>query len=115
MRFRSRRLVGRGSLLCGSSRGGRRSCLHRFGSRDIGSKRDWLRVHGGKGRCSLLLRRCRNLFGLRGGLLRLAFITLRIRVLILEKAEDVIEDKVTIGLLGEEKSLNELPPRLATV
>jgi hypothetical protein len=112
MRFRGRRLVGRGSLLCGSCRRGRRSCLHRFGSRDIGSKRDWLRVHGGKGRCSLLLRRGRNLFvGLSGSLLRLAFVTLRI----LEKAEDVIEDKVTIGLLGEEKSLNELPPRLATV
>jgi hypothetical protein len=44
-------------------------------------------------------------------LLWLASITLRV----LEKAEYVVEDKVTIGLLGEEKGLNELPPRLATV
>jgi hypothetical protein len=41
----------------------------------------------------------------------LAFLTLRV----FEKAEYVVEDKVTIGLLREEKSLNELPPRLATV
>jgi hypothetical protein len=38
-----------------------------------------------------------------------------LRVLFLEETKDVIEDKVPIGLLGEEKSLNELPPWLATV
>jgi hypothetical protein len=85
--------------------------LNRFGSRDISSERDWLRARRRKGRYSLLLRRYRNLLGLSGSLLRLAFITLRV----LEEAEYVVEDKVTIGLLREEKGLNELPPRLATV
>jgi len=85
--------------------------LYRFGGRDIRSERDWQRVRRRKGRCSLLLRRCGNLLGLSGSLLWLAFIILRI----LEKAEDVVEDEVAIGLLREEKCLNELPPRLATV
>jgi hypothetical protein len=85
--------------------------LNRFGSRDIRSERDWLRAHRRKGRYSLVLRRCGNLLGLSGSLLWLASITLRV----LEKAEYVVENKVTIGLLREEKGLNELPPRLATV
>jgi len=85
--------------------------LNRFGSRDIRSERDWLRAHRRKGRHSLLLGRCGTLLGLSGSLLWLAFITLRV----LEKAEYVVEDKVTIGLLREEKCLNEFPPRLATV
>jgi hypothetical protein len=43
----------------------------------------------------------------------LAFIALAI--LFFEETEDVVEDKVTIGLLSEEESLDELLPRLATV
>jgi hypothetical protein len=85
--------------------------LNRFGSRDIRSKRDWLRARRRKGRFSLLLRRFGSLLGLCGSLLWLAFIALRV----FEKAKYVVEDKVTIGLLREEKGLNELPPGLATV
>jgi len=46
------------------------------------------------------------------GLFWLAFIALDV---FLEEAEDVIKDKVTIGLLSEEESLNELLPRFALV
>jgi hypothetical protein len=35
--------------------------------------------------------------------------------LFLEEAEDIVEDKVAIGLLREEKGLNKLPPWLTTV
>jgi len=35
--------------------------------------------------------------------------------LLLEKTEDVVENKVTVGLLSEEKSLDKLAPRLAAI
>jgi len=35
--------------------------------------------------------------------------------LLLEKTEDVVENKVTIGLLSEEKSLDKLAPRFAAI
>jgi len=115
LRLYDRRLVGSRSLFCRSGGGGGRSCLHRLGDGniDIDSKRGWLRGHRGSGSFKFLLGRFGNLLGLRGSLLWLAFIALN--GLFLEEAEDVIENKVTIGLLGEEEGLNELLPRLATI
>jgi hypothetical protein len=87
--------------------------LHRLGDGNINSKRGWLRDHRGSGRFKILLGSFGNLLGFRGSLLWLAFIALD--GLFLEEAEDVIENKVTIGLLSEEEGLNELLPRLATI
>jgi hypothetical protein len=111
--FRDRWFICRGCLFCESSRGGGRSCLDRFGGRDIGRNRNWLRGRRRLGVFSLLLGRCRNLVDLSGSLLWLAFVALS--SLFFEEAEDVVEDKVTIGLLSEEESLNKLFPRLVTI
>jgi hypothetical protein len=46
-------------------------------------------------------------------LLWLAFVALN--CLIFEETKDVVENKVAVGLLGEEEGLNKFPPRLATV
>lgn len=35
--------------------------------------------------------------------------------LFLQKAEDVVEDEVAVGLLGEEEGLDELSPWLALI
>jgi hypothetical protein len=87
--------------------------LDRFGGGNIG--KSWLWEHGRLGRLTLLLGGCGNLLGLKDALLWLAFIALNGLLLFLEETEDVVEDKVTIRLLGEEESLNEFLPRLATV
>jgi hypothetical protein len=86
--------------------------LHRLGDGNINSKRGWLRDHRRSGRIRFL-QRFGNPLGVRSSLLWLAFIALN--GLFLEEAEDVIENKVTIGLLSEEEGLNELLPRLATI
>ena len=51
--------------------------------------------------------------GLLGNLRLLLFALLN--GLLLQEAEDVIEDKVAVGLLGEEKRLHEFPPSFALV
>jgi len=54
------------------------------------------------------------LYGFSGsGLLWLAFVA--VNSLFLEEAEDVVENKVAVGLFGEEEGLNKFSPRLIAI
>jgi hypothetical protein len=59
------------------------------------------------------VRGCGTLFSLAGGWLWRVFVALN--CLFFEEAKDVVENKVAVGLLGKEESLNKFPPRLATI
>jgi hypothetical protein len=60
--------------------------------------------------------RCRldRLLGLHDDLL-VNFVLILVLTLLLEVTEDVVHDKVTVGLLGEEESLGEFTPRTLSV
>jgi len=78
----------------------------------------------GRGRSGLTCRshclgRLRDRSGLRlgdgDGRLRKGIGIVSLNRFLFEKTEDVVENKVTVGLLGEEKSLDKLAPRLAAI